>query len=285
MSVSDAEEAVDRAVSNAEEAVGRVESELEERTDREPFRMAKGYARRAAGSGVLAGVGGSVSLLRGIRAIRRGNWGRGPVRVLLGALFLGVAAVQRRPTRRTGRDATNVVDTSPDIEDIGTDESAGESGRHAGEEAAAVADTSPSVEDLESATDDGGEAESGAASDRNESDAASDVVDTGPDIESVDQESKPDRDASDDEVAAVGGSSPDIGDLESTTDDEGEAEADEGTGDGPDRNGDGATAADTGAEMETDTETDTGGEEGSDVEPEAEDQAGSEESEPDRESE
>jgi hypothetical protein len=81
------------------------------------------YARRALRSGALAGVGGGVSLLAGVRALRRGDRVRGVVRLALGGLLVAVAVRQRRGGEQAGAgsgvDQTDVVDTSPDIEDAG----------------------------------------------------------------------------------------------------------------------------------------------------------------------
>lgn len=54
------------------------------------------YARRAFESGVLAGVGGGITLLGGLRALRRGEFGRAVGRLVVGAGLLLVARRQRR---------------------------------------------------------------------------------------------------------------------------------------------------------------------------------------------
>ena len=177
------------ALSDAEETVDRVESEIAERTDIDSVPVAMRYVRRAAGSGTLAGVGGVVSLLRGLRAIRRGDRKRGLLHIVLGALFVALAAVQRRARGGgTDVDPADVVDTTPDVEDVGgTGEDVGRgTGRHAGDEAAAVADTSPDIGDVGSATDEGERRGGAATSDREASGyEATDVVDTAPDVEDV----------------------------------------------------------------------------------------------------
>lgn len=56
-----------------------------------------GYVRRGVESGAVAGVGGGVSLLGGLRALRRGEFGRALGRLALGGLLVAVARRQRRP--------------------------------------------------------------------------------------------------------------------------------------------------------------------------------------------
>lgn len=71
--------------------------------------------REAAGSGVLAAAGGSVVLLKGVAALRRGDWLRGVVELGLGGLLLAVAAVQRTgPATPPGEEID--LDPSPDPE-------------------------------------------------------------------------------------------------------------------------------------------------------------------------
>jgi len=106
--------------------------------------------REHARSGTLAGVLGGAALLRGIRSLRAGERVRGLGRVVAGAGLLGVAAVQRRAGRgpsgeRIDIDQTDVVDTAPDIDAVG---SVNGDGDHADSEAATeVVDTGPDVED------------------------------------------------------------------------------------------------------------------------------------------
>jgi len=82
--------------------------------------------RGAAGSGVLAAAGGSVVLLKGVAALRRGDWLRGAVELGLGGLLLAVAAVQRTgPATPPGEEID--LGPSPDP-DPGPDFTAGADG-------------------------------------------------------------------------------------------------------------------------------------------------------------
>lgn len=100
----------------------------EERTRATGTAMA--YGRQAAGSGALAGVGGTASLLWGVRALRRDDGGRALRRFLLGGLLLGVAALQRRrahPSAAEPRvEESDVVGTTPDIEGVSRGEATSE---------------------------------------------------------------------------------------------------------------------------------------------------------------
>lgn len=62
------------------------------------------YARRALGGGGAAGVVGGVGLLRGVRALRRGQRLRGLTRLVLGGLLVGLAVSQRRSRAGRGGD-------------------------------------------------------------------------------------------------------------------------------------------------------------------------------------
>lgn len=102
-------------------------------------------------SGIPAGVGGGVSLLNGVRALRRGDRERGFRRFAVGGLLVGIGLAQRRSMGdrdgdRTAVDLTDVVRTGPDIEDLEQRESGG--GHHAsGGDAQRVAGTSIDIED------------------------------------------------------------------------------------------------------------------------------------------
>lgn len=151
-------------------------------TGTRPGRTATSYGRRALQSGALAGVGGSVLLLRAVRALRRGDRARGLAGLVLGAALAGTAVAQRRSG---SVDQTDVVDTSPDVEDVagGTEGD----GQHAGGDAAsAVAGSSVNVAD----------AATGSQSDRDVD--QTDVVEPGVDEESLDEA------ASEDDAGADG---------------------------------------------------------------------------------
>jgi len=61
---------------------------------------ARDALRRAASSGLLAGLGGSVFLVRGLQALRRGDRERGIGRLILGAVLVAIGALQRESTTR-----------------------------------------------------------------------------------------------------------------------------------------------------------------------------------------
>lgn len=125
-------------------------------------------------SGAVTAVVGGAGLLGGLRALVRGERKRGVARVVFGAAFLAVAVAQRRnrgPGRESDVDATDVADTGPDVGTI-ADEAGGvgDDDHAAGEVASAVVDTSPNVEDAGSELDSESMTEPG-------SDAASTSVD------------------------------------------------------------------------------------------------------------
>lgn len=103
------------------------------------------YLRRGARSGALAGVGGGMFVLRGVRSLRRGDYARGVKRLFTGAMLIAVAVAQQRDS--TGVDQTDVVNTSPDLDDT-TTKQVDQNGQHAtGDEAAAVVGSSADIED------------------------------------------------------------------------------------------------------------------------------------------
>lgn len=78
---------------------------------------------RHARSGNLAAASGVVSLARAGRTFLKGDRKRGLVRLLAGLFWVGVALAQRRGDSGESRSdsaASEVVDTSPDIEDVET---------------------------------------------------------------------------------------------------------------------------------------------------------------------
>ena len=130
--------------------------------------------RRGVGSGALTAIVGGAGLLGGLRALLRGERKRGVARVVFGAAFLTVAVAQRRsrgPEKESDVEETDVVGSGPDVEAI-ADEAGdvGDDDHAAGEAASAVADTSPDVEDAGSELDSESRTELG-------SDAASTSVD------------------------------------------------------------------------------------------------------------
>ncbi|WP_436931539.1 hypothetical protein [Halosimplex halobium] len=103
-----------------------------------------------AKSGTLAGVLGGAAVLRGVRSLRAGERARGLGRLVVGGALLAVAAAQRRARRGPDGepidiDQSDVVDTAPDIGDVGS--SSDEGDRAGGDAASEVVDTGPDIED------------------------------------------------------------------------------------------------------------------------------------------
>jgi hypothetical protein len=143
------------------------------------------YVRRGAESGALAGLGGGVTLVRGLRAIRSGRPVRGLCRLAVGGGLVALAARQRRSKRDAGEQIdigqSDVVDTAPDIESVG-EEPVSRSEHASGDEAKSVVNTSP---DIEGVSD-----ESSSRPDHASGDEAQSVVDTGPDIGGIDADTE-----------------------------------------------------------------------------------------------
>ncbi|WP_436906755.1 hypothetical protein [Halosimplex marinum] len=105
--------------------------------------------REHAKSGTVAGVLGGAAVVRGVRSLRAGERARGLGRLAVGGALLAVAAVQRRAGRGPGGeridiDQSDVVDTAPDIGDVGS--SSDEGDRAGGDAASEVVDTAPDIE-------------------------------------------------------------------------------------------------------------------------------------------
>lgn len=128
-------------------SVDTVTEEVDERTDGLAGSLAESLAptvARHARSGNLAAASGAVSLVRAGRTFLKGDRKRGLMQAAAGLFWVGVALAQRRaggdaesaPSGTTesseGGDASEVTDTSPDIEDAvepgdhGTDHATGE---------------------------------------------------------------------------------------------------------------------------------------------------------------
>ncbi len=139
--------------------------------DRDALAGALDAVRSGVRSGAPAGVAGLASLLSGVRALRRGDRGHGYLRLGTGGLLLAVALDQRR----TAGDPTDVVSTTPDIDDL--EERSRDAGgeHHAGDEASEVTGASIDIEDAasnpESGSDDAADID------------GTDVVGSGPDAE------------------------------------------------------------------------------------------------------
>ena len=114
------------------------------------------YVRRGAESGALAGLGGGVTLVRGLRAIRSGRHVRGLSRLAVGGGLLALAARQCRSRRGVGEQIdvgqSDVVDTAPDIESV-SEEPASRSEHASGDEAKSVVDTGPDIGGIDTDTE------------------------------------------------------------------------------------------------------------------------------------
>ncbi|ELY67459.1 hypothetical protein [Natrinema versiforme] len=113
-----------------------------------PLAGALGAVRRGVGSGVPAGVAGLASLLGGVRALRHGDRDTGYLRLGAGGLLVAIALDQRRAAGDRDIDATDVVDTTPDIGDLETEDAGGE--HYGGDAASEVVDTGTGI-DIEDA--------------------------------------------------------------------------------------------------------------------------------------
>ncbi|PGF16913.1 hypothetical protein CP556_12800 [Natrinema sp. CBA1119] len=128
----------------------------ESKRSRESVSRALQSVRGGIESGLPAGIGGGVSLLRGVRALRRGEREHGVGQLVLGGVLVAVAIAQRRADGRRDEtradiDQTDVVSTAPEIDDLEDRDAVG--GRHTGDEARRVAGTSIDIEDVDSSPD------------------------------------------------------------------------------------------------------------------------------------
>lgn len=184
--------------------------------------------REIAESGALTGVGGAVTVLRGLGSLRRGETGRGLFRLATGVLLLALAVAQRRTrdegsggrgTGTDGVDQTDVTGSTTDLEDVSSGLDTDE-GPSAGADPARVADTGSDVEDVSTGLDANDRHASVDDMDR------TDVADTGPDVEGVDADHDTEGDTGD-EDAGVSTDSGEVGVEEETSDDVGaDAETD-----------------------------------------------------------
>lgn len=195
--------------------------------------------RELASSGAITGLGGAVTIVRGLRSLRRGETGRGLFRLATGALLVALAVAQRRTRdgRSEGRDTgafdqTDVAGTGSDtdLEDVSSGLDTSDEGTETDTDPAEVIDTGSDVEDVSSGLD--SEDRRGSRGDTDQTD----VVDTGLDTDDIDAGS--DLDAEDEgghrSDAGEAGVSTDAGEvgIEETnvndtddTDDEEESEA------------------------------------------------------------
>lgn len=152
---------------------GPISEESPERRSRGASSRVFRYVRRGLNSGLFAGIAGAITLLRARRALRDESSDSATRQSTLAVFWIGVAMTQwgmnrssQRDARAAGVDASDAVDTAPDVE------SASSGGRNDG--GATPIDVTernpaPDVEDTAGNTDV----------------AESDVVDTGPDPSAV----------------------------------------------------------------------------------------------------
>lgn len=91
---------------------------------------------RSANFAILTGA---VSLVRGVRAYRKGRRKRAAFRVLSGLFWIGLALAQRRRNSESSVDHADVADTGPDLDDVETGTEFGGEPATGGE----VVDTTP----------------------------------------------------------------------------------------------------------------------------------------------
>lgn len=140
--------------------------------------------RELVTSGVLTGASGVVTLGRGVQSLRRGDVGRGLLRLAVGGVFVAVAVAQRRSSggsrgRETGAvDQTDVVGRESALGDVSSGLDTGD--EHGGTDPTEIAETGPDIEDV----DTGSSAGEDEGIDRDDVEAT-DVVTTGIDDDAV----------------------------------------------------------------------------------------------------
>lgn len=144
---------------------------------------AKRYLDRIGPTRAAAGLGG-LYVLRGLGSLRSGSIVRGILRLAIGGSLIAVA---RRRSGSGGIDESDVVDTSPDVEDVSSGVNPGDREHVGGDAAEAVVDTGPEVEDVSSGLD----------SENQGSDAAEELSGAGPNVD----EAVGDSDTDDEESA------------------------------------------------------------------------------------
>jgi hypothetical protein len=149
--------------------------------------------RELASSGAITGLGGAVTVLRGLGSLRRGETGRGLFRLATGVLLLALAVAQRRTrdegsggrgTGTAGVDQTDVTGSTTDLEDVSSGLDTDE-GRGTDADPASVVDTGSDVEDVSTGLD--AEDRDASVDDMDRTD----VADTGPDVGGIDTDSDP----------------------------------------------------------------------------------------------
>lgn len=104
------------------------------------------YGRKGIQSGAVTALSGTATLLRGFRSLRRGKRRRALAQLLVGGLFVGIAAVQRQSADRAADvDQTDVVSTAPDIDEV--DPESDEGGSESDGDVADAVDTSVDIEE------------------------------------------------------------------------------------------------------------------------------------------
>ena len=146
--------------------------------------------RELAESGAITGIGGAVTVLRGLGSLRRGETGRGLFRLATGVLLLALAVTQRR-TRDdqsggsdTGPfDQMDVTGSTTDLDDVSSGLDASDDRPETDADPADV-DTGSDIEDVSSGLDEDQDGSIGSVE-------QADVADTGPDVEGIDPDPDP----------------------------------------------------------------------------------------------
>lgn len=105
-----------------------------------PWKLAP-YARWGIRSGAVAGILGGIVTLRGLQAVRRGDWRGGVVRIFFGGLLTAAAAGQRRRTSdqssaaTAGRPEAGAPDSSQETDAIEAEPEGGGTGTESQESA------------------------------------------------------------------------------------------------------------------------------------------------------
>jgi len=147
--------------------------------DRGAAVTAKRYLDRIGPKRAAAGVGG-LFVLRGLRGLRGGSPLRGLLRLAIGGSLIAVA----RRRSASGVDESDVVDTSPDVEDVSSGVNPGDREHVGGDAAESVVDTGPDVDDVSSGLD----------SEEQGTDAADEFSETGSSVDDAVDENESDAD-------------------------------------------------------------------------------------------
>lgn len=213
---------------------------MTEETRSEEVSKAKETVKRGAKSGAFAAASGSITLVRGLNALRKREGKRAAVRLLAAGLWFGVAAAQRRmgeggsgfPLGDDEIDQRSVADTSPDISDVATDADEGTGPESPGDPSDVVSTMSADLDEHDTATEhdadvdtDPSDAVNTTTADIDESDTATEL-DSDVDSDDVDQSDV--VDTSIDPEVAEEAQEPASTDNAQVVEEEGETEVDTG---------------------------------------------------------